>query len=117
MRNQVRRMIHKMGAPVEVYNETGGGGRQMPTSGAPDDEVMMTSERGQGGGAPIDTSAGEEVEIDRSFRAVLDDFGANIGPAGDEEASILETQHGERYRVNEKYIEDQGVIVFLTVEE
>lgn len=115
MHGSQQRHIRQRGVEYEVYNASGGGGRDTPDynlSGTPDDTVVAVLER-RGQAQTVTLSSGEEVDTRLQLRAVLD--GQTIREAGQANyPSKLVHPDGLTYDVLVKHPEDSGVTV-LTI--
>lgn len=132
MRGAAKRMIRKLGQPIDVYNAAGGGGGRMMTDYdfdlEPDGTVRMIFEQ-RSQSRTVTNSSGSEVESDLEFRCVISDVGYDdeygdestgdpqIITAGDGAATILEDPNGNRFRVLEAFLEHSGVLALAVVED
>lgn len=112
----VKRIIERVGKPVGVINSTGGGGRTMPTEGAPETVRMVIEQRGMA--RTITDSSGTEHQVDIEFRAVPDDDAPEIhGAISGETATILDHPDAGRFRVLQTFVEDVDVLVINAAQE
>lgn len=119
MNTPIKKVIRKIGKPVDVINPTGGGGRSFPTEGAVAGTIDMVIEQ-RGMSITVTDSAGTEHEASIEFRAVPDDGAPPIRDPGTDEdggASILDHPDGGRYRVLSTFVEDVDVLVINAVED
>lgn len=118
MNTPIRKIIDKIGKPVDVINPTGGGGRTFPTEGAPDGTVRMVIEQ-RGTSRTITDSSGTDHEVDIEFRAVPDDTAPDISGPGEDEGqeTILDHPDAGRFRVVRTHVEDADVLVINAVED
>lgn len=113
----VKRIIERVGKPVDVINSTSdGGGRSMPTEGAPESVQMVVEQRGMA--KTLTDSSGTDYSVDIEFRAVPDDDAPEIhGALSSETATILDHPDAGRFRVIQTFVEDLDVLVINATQE
>lgn len=117
MNAPTKKIIRKIGKPVDVINAGETGGREFPAEATEGTVQMVIEERGMA--KTITDSSGTEHEANIEFRAVPDEGDPEItGPGeGGSPATILDHPDAGRYRVVQTFVEDADVLVISAVED
>lgn len=116
MNAPVKRIIERVGEPVDVINSGSTGGRDFPTETTEGTVRMVIEQRGQP--LTVTDSSGTEHTADMELRAVPDDDAPAIhGPGEGANATILDHPRVGRLQVVKTFWEDSDVLVINAVED
>lgn len=117
MHGPIQRQIASRGSAYNVFNASGGGGRDTPQYSF-DVQITGTLER-RGRPRTVKDSDGNEIEADLEIRSVPDDT-VTIREAGSADGYPTKLTGGpvsKTYRVLHKHAEDGGVTVLTVTED